>query len=328
MNSVSKQIAGIDVVKFLMALCVVALHVPHMVDDDTSLYPFCFQWVITLAVPFFFACSGYLTARKLKEQLSELEGDAYLMKRVAYLFRLLIVWNLFYLPFTLIDYYNSNVSFSDAIGGIVFSLLAKGNTVIGYVLWYVYALSIVLLLLRYVYNNRFYTVCLALAFVANMIFVRLYADSLQSTPAGTFVYDFCSSALGGGLFFFSGYFVAKLPSRPIVFLLVGLIALALSYLAVVYSIRFNRLIGGFALLCLALSVPSFDKPNLTTYFRKASMWVYFLHPLVLLFLFDYFNVRSLIGLGCSVIVSWIASLIVAEVVMRLARKYPALNKLV
>lgn len=148
MNSVSKQIAGIDVVKFLMALCVVALHVPHTVDD-MSLFPFGFQWMITLAVPFFFACSGFLTAKRLKVLTSKSERDEYLKNRVVYLFRLLIIWNLFYLPFTCIDYYNSSVSFPDALGGIVVSLLTKGNTTSGYVLSLIVASLPLILLKKY-----------------------------------------------------------------------------------------------------------------------------------------------------------------------------------
>lgn len=93
-----KNYNGIDVVKLLMAICVVAIHLTPfaMFGEDVS---FLFDKVITrAAVPFFFCASGFFLKMKLDRGTSDREWKKEVMKFAKRILFMYIIWTMIYLP--------------------------------------------------------------------------------------------------------------------------------------------------------------------------------------------------------------------------------------
>ena len=340
MTQSTEQYFGIDVVKFLMALCVVAIHLPvyYLTDDPAGIYPPAFDWFIALGVPFFFACSGFLTAGRLDSIPEAGKGrEAYLTSRAVRLLKILLYWNLIYLPLTVAECIHLEIPFRRAVAENFAALFTEGHSLASYVLWYVYALAITLGLLAQTCRRRWLTALLALAFALVTVGVRLYAGQMQQSAGGTLLFNFASTALGGGLFFFSGFYLSRMEiwrkSAPLwrksAPLCLAVVALAASHYAFDHAIRFNRLIGGFALVCAALALSAFCRPSgASLLLRRLSMWVYFLHPMVLMFLFRCLKLDALCTPAVALTVAMAATTALAACALRLSDDYPKLKKLV
>lgn len=65
----TNHLPGVDLIKYIMSFGVVAIHFRVNYNPDWN-YPFIFDWLIKLGVPFFFLTSGYLLQRKLETCVS------------------------------------------------------------------------------------------------------------------------------------------------------------------------------------------------------------------------------------------------------------------
>lgn len=93
-----KNYNGIDVVKLLMALCVVAIHLTPfaMFGENVS---FLFDKILTrAAVPFFFCSSGFFLKMKLDSTTSNAEFKLQVIKFVKRILFMYIIWTIIYLP--------------------------------------------------------------------------------------------------------------------------------------------------------------------------------------------------------------------------------------
>ena len=93
-----KNYNGIDVVKLLMALCVVAIHLTPfaMFGENVS---FLFDKVLTrAAVPFFFCSSGFFLKMKLDRVTSNLEYKTQILKFAKRILFMYFLWTIIYLP--------------------------------------------------------------------------------------------------------------------------------------------------------------------------------------------------------------------------------------
>lgn len=57
---------GIDLFKFVMAICVIAIHTQPFVNRKGTIFLKIYNNFVNCAVPFFFMSSGYLLAVKMK----------------------------------------------------------------------------------------------------------------------------------------------------------------------------------------------------------------------------------------------------------------------
>lgn len=93
-----KNYNGIDVVKLLMALCVVAIHLTPfaMFGENVS---FVFDKILTrAAVPFFFCSSGFFLKMKLDRTKSNAEFKLQVIKFAKRILFIYIIWTIIYLP--------------------------------------------------------------------------------------------------------------------------------------------------------------------------------------------------------------------------------------
>lgn len=64
----AEQNYAIDVVKYIMAFCVIAIHTLPLKNVQNEVVTSLFDTFVSLAVPFFFLSSGYLVEKNAKKE--------------------------------------------------------------------------------------------------------------------------------------------------------------------------------------------------------------------------------------------------------------------
>ena len=159
---VHKEYKGLDIMKFVMAIVVVAIHTRPEMSFNSSLARQIFEAIYSLAVPFFFIASGFLLFRKISLPLTE-EGEQRIKSYLSRMCRLYLVWTIIYLPLTIYGFYLDGLSPVKA--GVVFlrNILLVGENYMSWPLWYLLALivaiGIIYVLLKLNVTQKWIVVC-------------------------------------------------------------------------------------------------------------------------------------------------------------------------
>lgn len=276
MNS---QYSGIDCIKFVSALMVVAIH---------SQVPYYWDVVCRVAVPFFFISSSFLFWYKEKPLID-------FIKRMAVLY---LAWFVIEIPFVYIKFVNSNIW--EFLRCLVFS-----NTF--FASWYITAsiegMALCVFLSKWMNNGALLIVGVVLysfALFGGGYFGVLPADAQTVLLridgiiplTNSFVTAFLYCVLGK--LFSERYKNCGVVSSPVGTAVVAISAVALYICEVRYLQSYYRFTDTFValpilawmLLVLATHMNVWDRVpiQLSTYFRKSSTLVYFLHLIVLVLL--------------------------------------------
>lgn len=131
------QYTAIDAMKLFFAICVVGIHA-NATGLDVS--PYGVNYVVNLAVPFFFAVSGFLMAGKTHDMPDG--GLSYYQKSFRRNLRLYVLYLVIYLPLAFVHYFVKHPEFG-CLGSLlryVHGIIIAGETPCAWPLWYLYAL--------------------------------------------------------------------------------------------------------------------------------------------------------------------------------------------
>lgn len=127
---------SLDIVKFFMAICVIAIHTNPFFNCANEVIQAIYQSVIGLAVPFFFLSSGFLLGVKMEQPFSSTNNVEVLKKYVIKILKLYIIWSIIYLPLAICDYVNNHYSFIKSIVHYIRGFVLVGEHYNSWVLWY------------------------------------------------------------------------------------------------------------------------------------------------------------------------------------------------
>lgn len=264
------DLSGIDYAKLAMAYGVVAIHAEsHYLS--ASHWGDAVEWLIRLAVPFFFAVTGFFTAREIEGRTSA-EASHLLRSHSRRRFLLFLKWSALYLPMAL--FFARKSTMEEAVR-ILETYALGGSLGIAMFVWFIYSTAIVFLLLSLTGGRRGGLSALA------GLFVIIYAAG-WCTNNGVICYNFyvdqiTTGALGGGIYMMAGMGIYKIRGAiaahrlPLIGLATGA-SILLFYL----GLPFGELIGGLGLLVWGVTarIPA-GAASMTA--RRMSMWVYFTH---------------------------------------------------
>lgn len=171
------QYYAIDITKFIMAVCVVAIHTHPFYSYETisSWFPY-LQTFFSNAVPFFFITSSFLFFKKYFSALivSEEKASNVFWKYIRHIGFLYLGWSLIYLPLAIIYYYVKRVVWWKAILVYIRDLFLLGKHFNSFPLWYLlstlYSALIIYWLLRKGWKKISITVLsFIIYFIANYI---------------------------------------------------------------------------------------------------------------------------------------------------------------
>lgn len=272
------QLPGINLMKFLMAFAVVAIHSQNLSVGQR--YMPAINWVISLAVPFFFIVTGYFTARRLQSFNSEAESEAYFTAHARKSLRLYLSWLLVYLPVTITVYLLSGKPLMSCALDFVSSILVRGESPFAWTLWYIYSTFFFFLIARFLYCRKDGKAIMA------VVFFGAYLIGFCGRNYGIYLHNFtdslCVRPLWGGNYIMIGMWIYRIMPRLSARLRIGTIIslLALSFAAAMANLPFATQLGGIAAFLFALGLDFKCTQSVNVWLRMQSMLIYFLHMAV------------------------------------------------
>ena len=176
---------SLDIMKFIMAMLILTQHTSNEWAHSTGLVH-AFFGLGNFAVPFFFACSGFLFFQKINTLDNE-EQKLYYKKWSIRLGKMYLVWSLIYFVFVFIGWINSGLNWIQPLGYLHTALVFTTYATI----WFLPALwvgvSISYLMKRHFSRKALFVTMLLLMIVGNMF--GSYSNLLTSTSRISTFYD-------------------------------------------------------------------------------------------------------------------------------------------
>lgn len=268
---------GIDILKYIMSYAVIVIHVEAF---DYLKLSSAGEWFIRQAVPFFFTVSGYLLSRKLAT-IEANKRNLTLIHRGVHLLKIFGIWLLIYLPLSVIFYYHSHFTLSEAINSYIYSVFVYGQSFMAMPLWFIYSMAIFCIVMGIIGWKRFtisFVMIIAIFVylfeyaIKNKIIILGFENIIESC------FEYTHRTLGGFIYLLSGYFIYRLFYLSIRLWIVP-IFICSSLLLYYLDLPFWQVAGGIGFICFGLLINP-PKSALYAKLKAQSMWIYYTHMLV------------------------------------------------
>lgn len=291
----SSQLSGVDAVKYFMAFCVVAIHFRSNYIEaghEQFTFPLWFDWLIKLAVPFFFMSTGFLLQRKLETIDSAAERRRFMLERCRKAVKMWILWNLIYFPLIIYYFFYFDYTLVAAIKFYVYMITLYGGIFCSFPLWYLYSLIFVTLAIALLQSVRRYRLWLLLIFAASILLRWFYPepDNLILRLNNRLI----GYAYGGGLAFVAGMLINNLHGRLNLLISGAILALSLG-MKFIGELPFIPQIGAIGLFGISLAMSNRMTHLQLIGLRRQSMWIYFTHMIVIAFYFKVFELQQFVA---------------------------------
>ena len=239
----------LDIGRLVMAFLVIGIHVGAITNTTYSPLLIAIQ---SMAVPFFFVCSGFFLQHKtIRTEQERHTLTAYLLK----ILKLFILWHLAWLPIDIIFILRDN-----SLGLFFRNLFIEGETYFSWHLWFLHGLLVAVAIVSLM---RFVKVPLPVVWLIGLLLMWL-GDAgrnglFQGMPLVT-----------------TGMIVREYDEKLVARLPLGLLCVVLGILADIHQYPLAPLLMGGGMLLVVTSVRLKDRPVYST-IRTSSMLVYFLH---------------------------------------------------
>lgn len=286
----------LDVMKFVMAIVVVAVHTRPELSLSSLFVRHIFEAVYSIAVQFFFMASGFLLFRKISLPLTD-DGELRIKSYLKRMCKLYVLWTIVYLPLTVYGFYLDRISPLKAVVVFFRNFLLVGENYMSWPLWYLLALivavSIIYILLKLKVSKGWIvviSVMMALLgvgldyFKENSImepFTNLYFTTFLKTRNGFFV---------GFLYVALGMLCSQLDRIPLVG---NAILLLLGIIGILMQLPLSNALLIFPIFIFAISFAGNRiKQDTAIRFRMMSSIIYFTHMIFMAVLVIGMNFNS------------------------------------
>lgn len=282
-----KQYYGIDLVKFIMAFFVVAIHIEPFRSVSENMN-FGALICTRVAVPFFFCASGFFLRRKLDMADSIQNYNKTGMSYVKRLLWLYFVWTIIYIPGIVIWINNDNPGIIRIVQQCIFS----GSYL---PLWYLPALAIATLFILQMYKKikiKYIVVISGILYLVGL-FDLCWRNIIKNTLFDTMLHQYdlifitTRNGIFFGLFFVSLGFISHEINFKIKTYIYGMIISFILLCAEMLLYREYQLAGSYegTLMSAVLSFFTFNfakelnlkESNVYIKLRSAGALIYFLH---------------------------------------------------
>lgn len=187
-KSEKRQFGAVDVLRMLMAVCVLFIHRGYVLKNETAHF-FIRYGICELAVPFFVITTSFFVYRKTLSCPSENRKDVF-FKYIKHLSLLLLLWTVIYIPpFFYKECFASGNGITDALRAYAKDFFINGQTYLH--LWYIQALIISSIIIYYLGKKLstgklliiFYVLYFAYQFLENCEIKQISEIYSQIPPA-------------------------------------------------------------------------------------------------------------------------------------------------
>ena len=194
----------IDVYKYVMAFCVIAIHTSPLKNIENSIIYSAFDTFTSMAVPFFFLSTGYLIGTRLDK--SGMNNVNLIAKQQKKLIRYYLVWTAIYLPITIFGFYRTRTNVLKAVAIFIRNVLLQGENYYSWPLWYllsaIYGLAIWKFITIKTGDTKLYFAIVIGAFIFLHCFTN-YMLTLNDNILGSVL----EKTIGKGRFFCGTYYI-------------------------------------------------------------------------------------------------------------------------
>lgn len=323
----------LNIVKFVLAIFIIAVHTWFLIDYKIGYY--LYNVMYRLGVPFFFTASGFLLAKKVKDNQQNrntIFKDFFKRNVIIYLYL-----SCMYMVINLIK--ANNFSATNILQNIWQILIGNSWSIA----WFLGALIISVFLIYYIKTEKQFRFFLILAIILYLVGLTFNTYSfIFSNTRLAFLTDFLTSkfvtnrnfVFVGFVFTLIGYYLKSLKWQKIekidikwfyILLIFGFLVLVFEaiiikkYISVLttYDFFISHLVVIPSLLIISLKSKLNNLINIDTrIFRKLSTYIFFFHPFVLELLNilrakEFFNIlnNNIIFFTCVTLITILISLI-------------------
>ena len=293
---IQKEYKTLDVMKFVMAIVVVAIHTRPEMSFNSVFVRQSFETIYSLAVPFFFMASGFLLFRKVTFPLNA-DGYKRIREYLVRISKLYLLWTLIYFPMTIYGFWVDGVSPVEAVAVFSRNVLLVGENFMSWPLWYLLALIVAVGIIYGLFRMKVSKIgVLIIGLFMALIGVGLnycHEHSLMSYLTDLYFSVFLKTRNGffeGFLFVSIGMLCATLEKIPTqVVLLLFLIGYIAEFLALPLANAF--IVFAMFVVTISLQISSISE---SYSFRLMSSVIYFCH----MFFVAVLKLCCGIGSGC------------------------------
>ncbi len=133
-----------------------------------------FNFILSLAVPFFFITSGYFMGIKINKAKNKEEGKLILKSKIIQFVKLYLIWSIIYLPITMYGYVVNERGILYDIFAFFRGFFLVGQNFDSWPLWYllstIYALSFIYFILSKIKNKNIRSIIVLSTYILSQIF--------------------------------------------------------------------------------------------------------------------------------------------------------------
>lgn len=323
--------------KMIMAFNVVGIHVGTAYGVD---YSTIVNFILDMAVPFFFVCSGFFIQNKISKS-----NNVYcvLYSSCIRYIKLYVIWQIIYFPVSLKSFIANSHDFWDNLYYCVHNFLFVGEIGFSWPLWYLHGLIVSVLFVCLLYKLKLslpqiWLVSVLMMLLGYFISIVSVSDCSSIRIVRQNIVGFLGSADRNGPFrgfalVTTGMIIHKylLKIRYKLYYGIGIICIFISYILYCNSLPLYLILSGGGVFIIASSIRLVDLP---LYFslRFCSTMVYFMHMFFLLLanmvMINYINNASYVYLIWIIVffVTWMVAVIMYHI--RECRFFHWINHLV
>lgn len=284
---ISHNYHTVDITKFFMAICVVAIHTWGTPDCPRSL-EILYGCIVNCAVPFFFLASGFFLGKKLNRADSACH-QTIILKDLLRFIKLYSIWYIIYLPFAISHFYVNDYSVIKSILVSVRGYLLIGKNFYSDMLWYllstIYALLFVLVLLKLRFQTHHIVFCGVACHIFGILLTAFIGYQGNLPNVLSLIQRLLGSTIANGriLTGFSyiplGMLLAKKNLSFRSGIILAMIGFAGNYFSDGFFGTFMLAVCSVGIFAVASNIRLPDAP-IYLYFRKSSTVIYFVHQFV------------------------------------------------
>lgn len=278
---------AIDVMKLFMAFLVVGIHVGSSFD---TLYPVGVCFILEMAVPFFFVCSGFFIQNKIEKT-----GNCMIVLKQSckrYL-KLYLLWHIVYFPIALRFIFASNHDIFDNFLYCLRRFLFVGEYFYSWPLWYLHGLIVSIIFVFMLYRCRLSLVQIWIISVLMML-IGYFVKNIAKYQFDISIKEVCQSLIyllgsadrngpfRGFALVCTGMMIQKYSSFIRHRYALGILCITTSYILYINNLPYYLLFSGFGIFIIASSIFLKDNPCYFS-FRIHSTLIYFIHMYFVVF---------------------------------------------
>ena len=277
------QYNTIDAMKLFMAFLVIGIHVGATFEINYTSFE---NYIMGIAVPFFFICSGFFFQNRLHKSQ---EKESVFTRSIMGYAKLYFLWHLVYFPMDLYYFCHNNHSLYDNFTYALRSLIFVGELLYTWPLWYLHGLIVSIIIIYLLRKCKLSLVQVWFVSIIMMLlgyYIHIVTNS-HSTNDNIIValcegsVDIWGNADRNGPFRGFALVTTGMIIRQYIHYikyeyLIGSISILLSFVLYNNSLPLHLLLSGSGIFVITASVRIKDRPIFFT-FRNYSTLIYFTH---------------------------------------------------